>query len=88
MKGIAQCSAIDTILYFPRRLTHSATMKKDGRQVRRVWKCILVVEGGGGSPRFVFVLVFLLVVRVFLCVSSFRVAVFTLQSFQSVTIYL
>lgn len=44
---VAQCSSIDIIYYLPRRLMLSAIKKKDTREVRRVWKGVVVIEGGG-----------------------------------------
>lgn len=52
MMHVVQFSAIDTILYLRRRLTHSATMKKANREVKIVWNGIIVVEGGGWRPIF------------------------------------
>lgn len=45
--SVEQCSALDTIIDLARCLTHRATMKKDrySRDIKRVWKVILVVEG-------------------------------------------
>lgn len=46
-------NAINTVSYFPRRLTRSATMKRDIAKVKRIWKGILVGEGGCWGPMFV-----------------------------------
>lgn len=48
------CIEIGTILYFPRRLTNSATRKKGDMEVRKVWKGIVVVEEGDWSPLLAF----------------------------------
>lgn len=45
--GQDTCSEIDTVFSLPRRLTHSATKKKDSMEEKRVWKGIIIVEGGG-----------------------------------------
>lgn len=48
------CVTLSTeYFYLTRRLTQSATMKKDSREVRKVWKGIVVAEGGDWCPLLV-----------------------------------
>lgn len=88
MKYIAR--AIDTMLYSPGRLTHSTTMKMNGRGVKRVWNRVVVVEVGV-EVECLCVGDCMVASVVCWCWFFFRftlwVLTLTLQSVQSVTIY-
>lgn len=45
-KGVVQWSAINAILYIPKRLTNYATKWNDRKEVKEIWEVVVVVEAG------------------------------------------
>lgn len=54
-------NAINTIFYFPKPLTVSATTMENSREMKTAWKGIVVIPGGGWSPLLAYLYVLLLV---------------------------